>query len=84
MTTRESLNKVLRSRLVAGAGYAAIGYANAALQAALLAMQRVLGHLHRAGSIAGIEDQLMMFAERQRALDAEAFKTLEKRYAAPG
>lgn len=84
MTTRESLNKILRSRLVAGAGYAAIGYANAALQAALLAMQRVLGHLHRAGSIAGIEDQLMMFAERQRALDAEAFKTLEKRYAAPG
>jgi hypothetical protein len=44
-------------------------------------MQQVLAHLERQGSIAGIEDRLMMFAERQRVLDAEKFGELEKRYA---
>jgi 2-methylisocitrate lyase-like PEP mutase family enzyme len=66
---------------LAQAGYAVICYANAALQAALLAMQQVLQHLERQGSIAGIEDKLMMFAERQRVLDADRFKALEQRYA---
>ena len=66
---------------LARAGYAAICYANAALQASMLAMQQVLGHLHEAGSIEGIEDRLMMFAERQKALDVDKYKTLEKRYA---
>lgn len=66
---------------LARAGYAAICYANAALQASMLAMQQVLGQLHEAGSIAGIEGKLMMFAERQQALDADKFKALEKRYA---
>jgi 2-methylisocitrate lyase-like PEP mutase family enzyme len=65
---------------LAAAGYAVICYANAALQASLLAMEQVLGHLGRHGSIAGIEDKLMMFAERQKMLDADKFKELEKRY----
>jgi 2-methylisocitrate lyase-like PEP mutase family enzyme len=65
---------------LAAAGYAVICYANAALQASLLAMQQVLGHLRAHGSIAGVEDKLMMFAERQKVLDAEKFKVLEKRY----
>ena len=34
---------------LAAAGYAVIVYANAALQASLLAMQEVLGHLHAEG-----------------------------------
>lgn len=65
---------------LAKAGYAVICYANAALQASLLAMQQVLGHLNDKGSIAGIEDKLMMFAERQKVLDADKYKELEKRY----
>ncbi len=66
---------------LARAGYAVICYANAALQASLLAMQEVLRHLNEKGSITGIESRLMMFAERQMVLDAEKFKELEKKYA---
>ena len=66
---------------LAEAGYAVICYANAALQASLMAMEQVLGHLGKNGSIAGIEDKLMMFNERQMMLDADKFKDLEKRYA---
>jgi len=65
---------------LAKAGYAVICYANAALQASLLAMQEVLRHLHEKGSIEGIESKLMMFAERQKVLDADKYKELEKRY----
>ena len=65
---------------LARAGYAVICYANAALQASLLAMQQVLGHLHEKGSIVGVEGKLMMFAERQKMLDADKYKELEKRY----
>jgi 2-methylisocitrate lyase-like PEP mutase family enzyme len=65
---------------LAQAGYAAICYANAALQASMLAMQHVLGHLNAKGSIEGVEDQLMMFAERQKVLDAAKFKALEQKY----
>jgi 2-methylisocitrate lyase-like PEP mutase family enzyme len=72
---------LLPRETLAEAGYAVVCYANAALQASLLAMQQVLTHLGRQGSIAGIEDKLMMFAERQKVLDADRFKELEKRYA---
>ena len=65
---------------LAKAGYAVILYANAALQASLLAMQQVLKHLHYTGSIAGIESKLMLFAERQGVLDAEKYSKLEKKY----
>lgn len=69
-----------RERL-AGAGYAAVCYANAALQAAALAMQQVLRHLHEHGSVAGIESSLMAFDERQRMVDAARYRELERRYA---
>jgi 2-methylisocitrate lyase-like PEP mutase family enzyme len=65
---------------LAQAGYGVICYANAALQASLLAMQQVLQHLQDKGSIAGIESKLMMFAERQKVLDADRFRELEKKY----
>lgn len=65
---------------LAEAGYAVICYANAALQASMLAMQEVMQHMREHGSIAGIESRLMMFAERQKVLDADRFKELEKRY----
>lgn len=66
---------------LAAAGYSVVCYANAALQASLLAMQQVLRHLNEKGSIAGVEDKLMMFAERQEVLDAAKYQELEKKYA---
>lgn len=66
---------------LAAAGFAAICYANAALQASALAMQQVLGHLHTHGTVAGIEPQLMTFAERQAMLGAQDYAELERRYA---
>jgi 2-methylisocitrate lyase-like PEP mutase family enzyme len=65
---------------LAQAGYAVVCYANAALQASMLAMQQAMQHLAEHGSIKGFETKLMMFAERQEALDANHFKELEKRY----
>jgi 2-methylisocitrate lyase-like PEP mutase family enzyme len=65
---------------LAAAGYSVICYANAALQASMLAMQHAMQHLATHGSITGFESQLMMFAERQAALDADHYKELEKRY----
>ena len=68
---------------LAAMGYSLILYANVALQASMMAMQRTLQHLHDNGSIAGVEDQLMMFRERQQMVDAEHFNTLAQRYATP-
>lgn len=65
---------------LAAAGYSVICYANAALQASMLAMQNAMQHLAAHGSITGFESQLMMFAERQAVLDADHYKELEKLY----
>lgn len=62
-------------------GFAGILYANAALQASLLAMRNVLGHILQNGSIAGIEDAIISFEERQAMVDFDRYKELEKRYA---
>jgi 2,3-dimethylmalate lyase len=61
-------------------GYAGVLYANAALQAAVKAMARVLGHLHTSGSLAGMEDALVSFEERQRVINQPRFKALEERF----
>lgn len=66
---------------LAQAGFAAVCYANAALQASALAMRSVLQHLHTHGSVAGAEAQLMSFAERQAMLGAGGYAELERRYA---
>lgn len=71
---------LLPRKELADAGYAGICYANAALQASLLAMQEVLQHLRVEGSIAGIESRLMMFSERQKVFDAEKYRALEAKY----
>jgi 2-methylisocitrate lyase-like PEP mutase family enzyme len=63
-------------------GYGGIVYANAALQACMLAMQSVLGHLKAKGSLAGVESQVISFADRQKILDHAGYIELEKRYAA--
>jgi 2-methylisocitrate lyase-like PEP mutase family enzyme len=71
---------VLPREQLADMGYAVIAYANAALQASMLAMQNVLGHLHAHGSIAGAENQMVMFDERQAILGHDRFKQMEMRY----
>jgi len=65
---------------LADMGYAGILYANAALQAAIKAMARVLGHLHGSGSLAGMEEALVSFEERQRVINQPRFKALEERF----
>jgi 2-methylisocitrate lyase-like PEP mutase family enzyme len=62
-------------------GYAGVIYANAPLQASMLAMQMVLTHLLESGSMAGCNDSLLSFADRQKLVDFERFDDLSKRYA---
>jgi 2,3-dimethylmalate lyase len=71
MLPREELAKM---------GYAAVLYANAALQAAMLAMKAVLTDLKETGSLEGAMDRLMGFAERQDVVGKPDFDALEKRY----
>ena len=47
----------------------------------MLAKQQELQHLNAHGSIEGIESKLMMFAGRQKVLDAQKYKDLERKYA---
>ena len=62
-------------------GYALVLYANAALQAAMLAMKAVLSHLRDQGSLEGATQLLMEFAERQDIVGKREFDALERRYA---
>jgi 2-methylisocitrate lyase-like PEP mutase family enzyme len=61
-------------------GFALVLYANAALQAAMLAMKEVLAHLRDRGSLEGIEHRLMDFAERQEIVGKSRYDALERRY----
>ena len=64
-------------------GFAMVLYANAALQASIAGMQKVLGHLKAHGSLDGIFEHLASFEERQRLISKPRFDALEKKYAAP-
>jgi 2-methylisocitrate lyase-like PEP mutase family enzyme len=70
----------LTTRPIGRDGIRGILYANAALQAAVKAMVRVLGHLHGSGSLAGMEEALVSFEERQRVINHPRFKALEERF----
>ena len=72
---------MLSRDVLATMGYAGILYANAALQAAMLAMRRTLEHLHREGSLRGAEEALMAFADRQEAVGFPSWTELERRHA---
>jgi 2-methylisocitrate lyase-like PEP mutase family enzyme len=65
-------------------GFSMILYANAALQASMAGMQKVLGHLKSHGSLDAVSDQLADFSERQRIVCKPHFDSLEKKYAVPG
>lgn len=64
-------------------GFSMVLYANAALQASLAGMQKVLGHLKAQGSLAGVSDRLASFEERQRLVSKPRFDELEKKYSVP-
>lgn len=61
-------------------GFSLVLYANAALQASVLAMREVLGALHEDGSLARVENRLASFDERQRLVDKDTWDALERRF----
>ena len=63
------------------AGYQIALYANAALQSAIMGMQRVLGSLYDTGSLADVGDLLAGFGERQRLVKKPFYDALEARFA---
>lgn len=65
---------------LAGAGFGLVLYANAALQAAVLAADEVLAALKAEGSLAGVGDRLLGFEERQRVVAKPLWDALEARY----
>jgi len=61
-------------------GYAVICYANAALQASMLAMRDVMKHLKAHGSLEGVEAAVIPFHDRQKFVDYARYVELEKKY----
>jgi 2-methylisocitrate lyase-like PEP mutase family enzyme len=61
-------------------GFAGVIYANTALQAALLGMQRALSHLKAHGNIGTAEGLLASFAERQCLVDIATFRAMDRKY----
>jgi 2-methylisocitrate lyase-like PEP mutase family enzyme len=61
-------------------GFAGVLYANTALQAAVLGMQRALSHLKEQGRIGSATNLLSTFAERQRLVDIASFQAMERKY----
>jgi 2-methylisocitrate lyase-like PEP mutase family enzyme len=64
-------------------GFSMILYANAALQASIAGMQKILNHLKAHGSLDGISAELASFEERQRLVCKSRYDALEKRYSCP-
>lgn len=62
-------------------GFGIVLYANAPLQATILAVQELLRHLKDTGSLQGYESRLIGFEERQRVVGKSFFDELERRYA---
>jgi 2-methylisocitrate lyase-like PEP mutase family enzyme len=61
-------------------GYSMILYANAALQASVAGMQKVLKHLKAHGSLEAVSAELVSFEERQRLVGKPHYDALEKKY----
>lgn len=62
-------------------GFGIVLYANAALQGAVLGMQKALGHLKAKGRLDEDPELVVPFNERQRLVDKPLHDALEKRYA---
>lgn len=65
-------------------GYGLVLYANAALQGAVLGMQRALGALSRDGILQEDPQLVAPFAERQRLVNKPLYDELDARYDAAG
>jgi 2-methylisocitrate lyase-like PEP mutase family enzyme len=65
---------------LAALGFAGVLYANAALQAALQAVDDVMTALQRDGSLAQVADRLASFEQRQQAVGKPHYDELEQRY----
>jgi 2-methylisocitrate lyase-like PEP mutase family enzyme len=65
---------------LSGLGYGFVLYANAALQAAVAGMQKVLGELKASGSLDAVKADLAPFSERQRLVRKGDYDELERRY----
>jgi 2-methylisocitrate lyase-like PEP mutase family enzyme len=61
-------------------GFAGVLYANTALQAALLGMQKALAHLKQHGDMRNAAGLMVGFAERQRLVEMSGFQELERKY----
>jgi 2-methylisocitrate lyase-like PEP mutase family enzyme len=72
---------ILSQQELAQMGFAMVLYANAALQAAISGMQRVLGHIKTTGSIDGMQNDVAGFNERQRLVNKPYYDALEQKYA---
>ncbi|VVD80387.1 isocitrate lyase/PEP mutase family protein [Pandoraea anhela] len=70
-----------QSRL-AELGYGIVLYANAALQSAVLGMQKALGTLRDSGRLDEDPSLVVPFAERQRLVNKPFYDALDKQYAA--
>lgn len=62
-------------------GYSLVLYANAALQGAVLGMQKALSTLRRDGKLDEDPDLLAPFKERQRLVSKDLYDELDQRYA---
>ena len=62
-------------------GFGIVLYANAALQGALLGMQRALSSLKIHGLLSEQDDLVVSFSERQRLVQKDRFDEFERRYA---
>lgn len=71
---------LLPRKELAAMGYAGILYANAAMQAAMLAMQKTLRHLKQYETLSGCEADMISFDDRQNLVDYDAFKATEQKY----
>ncbi|MCK9508587.1 MAG: isocitrate lyase/PEP mutase family protein [Pigmentiphaga sp.] len=72
---------MLPQHRLAEMGFGGILYANAALQAAMLAISGTLEHLKNAGSLAGFEENLIGFPQRQAIVEFDRWMALDGRYA---
>lgn len=63
-----------------GMGYQLVLYANAGLQAAILALQEVYAHLKEHGDLEDMIHRLADFAERQKVIRKDEYDRLEMKY----
>lgn len=71
---------LLSSAELAKLGFTVQLYANAAMRAGMLAMQRMLAHLRATGDTRAVLDEMVTWQERQRLVRKPEFDALSQRY----